>query len=210
MSQATSDICEATEEKQAQAKMSDSKNGAAEEMPAGVKNLISFNHEYEKIICSGSGCGSIELEQLGQYLGRKHRVSAKIAGQVARVARKLGWEEKLWGDERPEDSMALQVGLPVWDGFRCKQCHYVSVIAEDVDDHWDYQQHDMWVGRKAEKVRFQSWDGSFYDGFSNEYWVVDESRTRDRGEDGSEGLELGGSKAGCGEVVHGDVEWVVV
>lgn len=167
------------EQNQAQGKMGDSKNDAAEEMPAGVKNLISFNHEYEKIICSGSGCGSIELEQLGRHLGRKHRVSARIAGQVARVARKLGWEEKLWGDQRPEDGMAPQVGLPVWDGFRCKECHYVAVIAEDVDDHWDYQQHGTQDRRKAEKVRFQSWDGSFYDGFRDEYWVVDESRTRD-------------------------------
>lgn len=52
--------------------------------------------------------------------------------------------------------------------------------------------------------------GVFLDGFSNEYWVVDESRTWDGGEYRSEGLEIGEGKAGCGEVVQGDVEWVVV
>ncbi|KFY48255.1 hypothetical protein V496_10297 [Pseudogymnoascus sp. VKM F-4515 (FW-2607)] len=65
MSQATLDICKAIEEKQAQGKISDSKNGAAEEMPSGVKNLISFNHKYKKVICSGSGCGkAIELDRI--------------------------------------------------------------------------------------------------------------------------------------------------
>lgn len=39
------------------------------------------------------------------------------------------------------------------------------------------------------------------DGFSNEYWVVDESRTWDGGEYRSEGLEIGEGKAGCREVV---------
>lgn len=192
--------------------MSDNKNSAAEEMPAGVKNLISFNHKYKKVICSGSGCGkAIELDRIGQHLGRRHHVKEQDSRKVTEIARKLGWEEQLGLEVQPEDGMAPQVGMPVWDGFRCKHCrHYVAVYPEDVDDHWDYHQHGMRDGRITEKVRFQSWYGGFYDGFSNAYWVVDEGGTRDGGEDWSEGLELGEGKAGCGEVVHGDVEWVVV
>lgn len=118
ISRATSDMCKTREErKQAQAKMSDSKNRVTEAMPAGVGNFISFNHKYKKIICSGSGCGmAIAFDELGQHLGRKHHVGTGISDQVTKVARKLGWEETLPGDVRPEDGMAPQVGLSVWDG----------------------------------------------------------------------------------------------
>lgn len=79
MCRATSDVCKSKEEKQTQAKMSDSKNGVTEAMLAGVGNFISFNYKYKKIICSGSGCGTaITFNELGQHLGRKHYVGTGI------------------------------------------------------------------------------------------------------------------------------------
>lgn len=144
--------------------MSDSKNSAAEAMPAGAGNFVGFNHKYKKIICSGSGCGTvITFDELGQHLGRKHHVGPGISDQVTKVARRLGWEEKLPGDVRPEGGMAPQVGLSVWDGFRCKHCRqYVTIFPDDVDVHCEYNGHGMKEGNNAEKVRFQSWHRSFF------------------------------------------------
>ncbi|KFY78435.1 hypothetical protein V498_09114 [Pseudogymnoascus sp. VKM F-4517 (FW-2822)] len=94
--------------------MSDSKNGVAEEMLLGVKNLISFNHKYKKVICSSSRCSkAIELDQIGQHLGRRHYVKEQDSRKVIEIAHKLGWEEQLGGEVQLEDGIALQVGMLV-------------------------------------------------------------------------------------------------
>ncbi|KFZ01775.1 hypothetical protein V500_00621 [Pseudogymnoascus sp. VKM F-4518 (FW-2643)] len=177
--------------KQTQAKMSDSKNSAAEEMPAGVKNLIIINHEYKKFICMGKGCGrAIKAVNLRKHLQIRHRIGFGVAKNASQVARGLKWNEELWRNAQLEDGLAPQVGVPVMDAFRCKHCRqYVSIFPDDVDVHWDNHGHGVTEGYNAEKVRIQTWYRRFVDGYSNLYWVVNESLTRDGEEDLSRGLE---------------------
>jgi hypothetical protein len=198
MSRATSDVCESKEEKQTQAKMSDSKNSAAEEMPAGVRNLVVINHEYKKIIYRAKGCGrAVKAVNLRKHLQIRHRIGFGVAKNASQVARGLKWNEELWRIVQPDDGLAPQVGVPVMDAFRCKHCRqYVSIFPDDVDVHWDNHGHGVTDGYNAEKVRIQTWYGRFVDGYSNSYWVVNESLTRDGEEDLSRGLE---SKPRLGE-----------
>jgi hypothetical protein len=158
--------------------MSDSKNGAAEEMPAGVKDLIVINHEYKKIICKAKGCGrAIKAVNLRKHLQGRHRIRMSVARQSSQVARGFRWDEGLWANVQPKDGLAPQVGLGVMNGYRCKHCRqYVSIFREDVDVHWDYHGHGVTDGYNAEIVRFQTWYGSFVDGYSNSCWVVDEGK----------------------------------
>lgn len=146
-----------------------------DEMPARVKRLIIFNHEYRKIICMGSKCGkAIKFEEVRDHLGGTHNVSVGDSSQVTRIARQLGWRKRLWGNVRPEDGSAPQVGLAVRDGFRCPYCRrYVSIYFNDVDDHWE-DEHYGSEGSRAERVQFQTWEGFFRDGYYHKYWVVGE------------------------------------
>jgi hypothetical protein len=194
MPPATSDICKAKEENQApntsqkQAKMRAINNRVTDEIPARVKELIIFNHEYKKIICSGRKCGkAIKLDELREHLGRKHNVNVHDSSKVRKIAHRLGWDERLWGNVRPEDGSAPQVGLAVRDGFRCPYCRRcVSVFSKDIDFHWEYA-HDGGEAWRAEKVQFQTWDGSFRDGYYRRYWVV------------AEGIRSDGEEAGPAE-----------
>ncbi|OBT81040.1 hypothetical protein VE02_10339, partial [Pseudogymnoascus sp. 03VT05] len=66
--------------------MSDSKNSAAEEMPAGVKNMIVINHEYKKIICKAVGCGrAVKAVNLRKHLQGRHRIRISVAREASRV-----------------------------------------------------------------------------------------------------------------------------
>ncbi|KFY82721.1 hypothetical protein V498_08483 [Pseudogymnoascus sp. VKM F-4517 (FW-2822)] len=179
------------EKKQAQAKMSDSKISAAEEMPAGVKNLIVVNPEYKKIICRAKGCGrAIKAVNLRLHLQNRHRIGFGVAKNASQVARGFRWDEDLWGNVQPEDGLAPQVGVAVKDAFRCKRCRqYAAIFPENVDVHWDYHGHGVTEGDKAEEVRVQTWYGRFADGYSNSYWVVDESIRWNGEEDSSRELK---------------------
>ena len=165
VSRATSDICKTREEKkQAQAKMSDSKNSAAEEMPAGVKNLIVVNPEYKKIICRAKGCGrAIKAVNLRKHLQIRHRIGFGVAKNASQVARGFRWDEELWRNVQPEDGLAPQVGVAIKDAFRCKHCRqYASIFPENVDVHWDHHHgHGVTEGCHAEEVRVQTWYGRF-------------------------------------------------
>ncbi|KFY48269.1 hypothetical protein V496_10295 [Pseudogymnoascus sp. VKM F-4515 (FW-2607)] len=133
--------------------MSDSKNGAAEEMPAGVKNLVVINHEYKKIICKAKGCGrAIKAVNLRKHLQGRHRIRISVARQASQVARGFRWDEGLWANVQPKDGLAPQVGLG------------------------DCYGHGVTDGYNAENARFQTWYGNFVDGYSNLYWVVDEGK----------------------------------
>lgn len=158
--------------------MSDSKNSAAEEMPAGVKNLIVINHEYKKIICKAVGCGrAVKAVNLRKHLQGRHRIRISVAREASQVVRGFRWDEGSWANVQPKDGLAPQVGLGVMNGYRCKHCRqYVSIYREDIDVHWVRQMHGVANGYDAENVRFQTWYGSFVDGYNNSYWVVDEEK----------------------------------
>ncbi|OBT70706.1 hypothetical protein VF21_10277, partial [Pseudogymnoascus sp. 05NY08] len=171
--------------------MSDSKNSAAEEMPAGVKNVIVVNHKYKKIICWAKGCGrAIKAVNLRKHLQIRHQIGFAVAKNASQVACGFRWDEELWRNVQPEDRLALQVGVAIKDAFQCKHCcQYALIFPENVDVHWDYHGHGVTEGDNVEEVRIQTWYGRFADGYSNSYWVVDKS-IRWNGEDSSRGLEL--------------------
>ncbi|KFX96569.1 hypothetical protein O988_05247 [Pseudogymnoascus sp. VKM F-3808] len=133
-------ICKTRERtKQAQAKMSDSKNSAAGEMPAGVKNLIVVNPEYEKIICRAKGCGrAIKAVNLRKHLQGRHRIGTSVARQASQVARGLKWDEEGWRNVKPEDGLAPQVGIAAWYGnFSDGYYHRYWVVAGGMPSEWE-------------------------------------------------------------------------
>lgn len=79
-----------------QCKMSNSKNGAAEAMPVGVKKLVIINHEYKKFICRGKGWGrAIKAVNLRKHLQGRHRRGISVARKASQVARGLKWYEEM-------------------------------------------------------------------------------------------------------------------
>lgn len=179
-------------------------------MPEGVKELIIFNKEYKKTICIGRGCGkTIEVWRLEHHLRNKHKVGIAVSREATRLARELGWEER----ERlraniPYDGSAPQVGIAVKDGFQCRYCgQYVSTAQEGIQVHWNHVGHGPWKECGAEKVRYQSWDGSY----DNGYWLVGDGRKENPGVDLGAGLVTGDEKNECEEADLKEVEdWVVV
>jgi hypothetical protein len=158
--------------------MNDSKNSIEEEMPAGVRHLIVVNHKYKKIICMGKLCErAIKAANLRKHLQGRHRIRISVARQASQVVYGFRWDEGLWANVQPKDGLAPQVGLGVMNGYQCTHCRqYMSIFREDIDDHWGYHGHGVTDGHNADMVRFQTWYGSFVDGYNNSYWVVDEEK----------------------------------
>ncbi|KFZ20489.1 hypothetical protein V501_00092 [Pseudogymnoascus sp. VKM F-4519 (FW-2642)] len=187
--------------------MSDSKNGAAEAMPAGIKNIIIINHEYKKIICRGKGCGrAIKADNLKKHLQGRHGIRISVAREASQVARGLKWDEELWRNVQPEDGLAPQVGVAVKDAFRCRHCHgYMSESEEDVEDHCNIYHRGVAEGSVAEHIRYQSWYGYYNVG----YWIVDEDKIGEvRGDLGAYSGE--GTGASMEERFEGDWDWEIV
>lgn len=203
MSRATLNICQSKEEKQSQAKMSDSVSPKREEMPACVKRIMIYNKDYKKIICISSRCGkAIKFDQLRYHLGRRHHMNVETSSKATKMARKLGWGEELDWDVQPEDGSAPQVGVAVKEGFRCRHCRrYMSESEEDVEDHCNSHDHGVAEGSAAEHIRYQSWHGYYNVG----YWIVDEDKTGEVGVDSGDGTGFSTE-----ERVDGDGDWEIV
>ena len=111
---------------------------------------------------------------------------------------------KQWGKQKnvPEDGLRPQCGVRVVDGVRCRRClDFRSRSAEDVEKHWDKEQHGVAEGSLIEHVRLQSWGES-----RPVYWIVVDEGIQGEGENegwGLVGLE-GKRQLGLAE------DWVVV
>ncbi|KFZ21107.1 hypothetical protein V502_02937 [Pseudogymnoascus sp. VKM F-4520 (FW-2644)] len=168
----------------AQAKMTDQQSLEREDILAKPEDLITLNYKYMRIICGADECmKAISLGMLGKHLRRKHNVNKEATAKFIDSIRRQ------WGKRQiiPEDGLRPQFGIRVVDGVRFRRCPDLrSRSAEEVEKHWDKEQHGAAERSLVEQVRLQSWGES-----RPVYWIVEEE-IWGQGDGENEGWGLGG------------------
>ena len=153
--------------------MADESRAHAQPVPEVLAHLVQLNVDFQVLVCLDGECRcAVSPRAIVRHLYLQHKTPIELRKLVERYIQSFPGSYDHLSVQLPPDGSFPQPVIQVDDGFRCKQCPFMTQDYSNIRKHAN-KEHGKKRVRDEEifsMVRIQSW---FRNG-KERYWVVDE------------------------------------
>ena len=133
-----------------------------------MENLIQINFEFNILICKPCGSAIQAGSTVESHFRRVHKIKGEILRHILDTCEAHPLQD-IQHIDLPDDGRRPIAELPIWNGFRCNECRYLTMSQDNVHKHWREARHDSkGEGQRHRVASIQSWKPGRY----ARYWEV--------------------------------------